>query len=315
MDARNKPIREGYPKNSRNDRTSRSNRKGLVERILNEALNDRDKENPALISMRKKKKENPEHFGRFPEMLPNYMLSIDLLMVPEDNAHKYILSVVDAGSGLVGLEGMKSKTGKATLAAFKKIMARKILQITPRVNMDAGSEFSMLKKFLVGKGVAVKVGIPDRHHSTIHAEALNKIVGKVIFAIQHDTEFKDDHKNYDRRWLDLLPLIEKQVNNNRKKRGKATRKAPIEAEDFKSPKKHEAILPNGTKVRKFLEAPYDFVSGKKLHGNFRETDLRLEKKIRTITDHVVFPNNPNIFYLLSGFTRQHVFNIDEFIVV
>ena len=44
-----------------------------------------------------------------------------------------------------------------------------------------------------------------------------------------------------------------------------------------------------------LDAPRDVVSGKRLHGRFRDTDIRWEVKPRTITQVILQPNQPPMY--------------------
>jgi hypothetical protein len=58
------------------------------------------------------------------------------------------------------------------------------------------------------------------------------------------------------------------------------------------------ILPEGTKIRVALDAPVDVISGKRLHGKFRDTDIRYEIKPKEIKQVIIQPGQPPL-YLVS----------------
>jgi hypothetical protein len=58
------------------------------------------------------------------------------------------------------------------------------------------------------------------------------------------------------------------------------------------------LLSEGDKVRVALENPIDIVTGKRLHGKFRDSDIRWEIKPRVIKQVILQPNQPPL-YLVS----------------
>ena len=61
------------------------------------------------------------------------------------------------------------------------------------------------------------------------------------------------------------------------------------------------LLDEGTLVRYLLDKPIDMLSHAKLHGSFREGDIKWSIKPTTIERLQIIPNQP-IFYKLKGLT-------------
>lgn len=57
------------------------------------------------------------------------------------------------------------------------------------------------------------------------------------------------------------------------------------------------LLPVGTKVRRQLDVPADYLTGKRLIGTFRATDIRFSKEPQTISDVVIKPGSPPLYIL------------------
>lgn len=68
------------------------------------------------------------------------------------------------------------------------------------------------------------------------------------------------------------------------------------------------LLPADTKVRVQLDAPMDYVSGKRLIGNFRATDIRFSKEPHTISDVVIKPGSPPLYILDDDTTTAYTKN-------
>ena len=57
------------------------------------------------------------------------------------------------------------------------------------------------------------------------------------------------------------------------------------------------LLPVGTEVRVQLDVPVDYLSGKRLIGTFRATDVRWSKEPHIISDVVIKPGSPPLYIL------------------
>ena len=68
------------------------------------------------------------------------------------------------------------------------------------------------------------------------------------------------------------------------------------------------LLPIDTKVRVQLDVPIDYVSGKRLIGTFRATDVRFSKEPHTISDVVIKPGSPPLYILDDDNTTAYTKN-------
>ena len=290
-------------------------RSDFVSRLINNEQTDDD---IAFIrkATQKRKKPKKSELLKTPDYRPGYLHVIDTLYLPEDvstgkpgdSGFKYVLTVVDVGSGKIGLQPMKSHSSAATTAAIKKIYARKWLSIPKRLKVDPGTEFQgSFKRYMTSKGVVIKTGITDRHSSQLHAETINAVVSKVIFLYQHAEEQANEWKEHNTTWVHLIPQIENAYNAKMEKRRKKFELPSL-------PKTNgEHILEIGTEVYKYQEAPRDPVDNAKLGNKFRQTDLRLEKQKRTITNWALLDGQTTVAYQLSGMGR-HLFTRYDFVV-
>ena len=103
-------------------------------------------------------------------------------------------------------------------------------------------------------------------------------------------ELKTNEEN--REWVKYLSDVVKAINN--------ALPPPIIAPLADEPlanKNNEEVLAIGTKVRILLEYPINIVTGKKLHGVFRSSDIRWSKEIKTITDIALNPGMPVMYQI------------------
>eukprot|EP01035_Chromulina_nebulosa_P021692 gene21692-28073_t len=218
---------------------------------------------------------------------------MDLLYLPNDKGFQYALIVVDQGTRLLEAEPLKNRSPSDIITALKKIYKRKVLSKPSIVVSDSGSEFkgsfdADLLKMGIKHHKIVKVG---RSRSVSLAERKNLTIGTIIHKILVQTEL--DSGNPSSKWTEYLPLIVKSINEkvieqlNSKKIEK-----PIK------PKHKVELLDEGQSVRVALDKPID-ISGKKLTGNFRSSDIRWDPEIKTIKYIIQKPEQP-ILYLLNG---------------
>ena len=220
----------------------------------------------------------------------------DLLFLPNDDGYKYALVVVDVATGDTDAEPIKNKTPKDVMNAIKNIYERKYLNVPSfELVVDSGNEFlGVFKEYFKKRGVYVKRAEPNRHRQVGKVEARNKIIGKAIHLRQTAQELQTGEVS--REWTEFLPRIIKAINI------KLSHK--VEKPKFGLPPTgtHE-ILKRGTKIRVALDAPKDVVSGKRLYGKFRESDIRWDTTIRTVISPLIMENQP-IMYKISG--KDHV---------
>ena len=238
------------------------------------------------------KKDKGVNMPRIEVFEENAVHQADILFLPHDGAYKYALVVVDAATKKVDAEPLKGKSAEDVLNAFMKIYGRKILKLPMRLEVDSGGEFKgAVKKYFTDKGVFVRYGQPSRHRQQALVERVNQILGKSLYMRMVGQEMLTGEK--ETRWIKDLPVMTKAINTERAKRVKKEVVDPVCAGDSCN------LLTKGTKVRVQLDEPIDLLTGEKLHGHFRSTDIRWNPKIREIKEILIRPGQPPM-YLLDG---------------
>lgn len=153
----------------------------------------------------------------------------------------------------------------------------------------------------------IRRGKTDRHRQQALAEHKNLILGRELFKIMNLQEIKTGRTN--REWVKHLPNLIQKVNANLPK----PISKPVSEDPIVTASSQE-ILPIGTEVRVKLEAPIDIVSGKKLHGTFRASDIRYEMKPRTITNFIIKDGYPILYNVddkFIGYTRNQIKPVED----
>lgn len=292
-------------------------KKAFLKRLFDKELRDSDKD----YIYNALQKPNPARKRRYKlrhlTYKPNWLHVCDLLQLPNDKGYTHCLVIVDAGSGKIGLEPLKKMTAPAVLQAAKRIYQRTALKIPTRMNVDNGSEFKgVFRKYFTEKGVVFKTGLPYRHRAISHAERVNAIVAKALFHVQYINEKESGWTQANTEWVAYISDVENGINRRRSKEARKRSKRLYEEPGELN--KGEIIVPIGTKVYRYLDAPRDSITNRVLatrgKTGFRETDLRLEKSPREIEDYIVLSGQNTIGYILSGFSRKHLFTRADFIL-
>lgn len=222
----------------------------------------------------------------------------DILYLPNDNGYKYALVVTDVASRKTDAEPLKNRKLDTIKKAFDKIYNRKILTSPSQIGFDG--EFKPLKSWLKSKfpDIVVKIGFPGRHRQQSVVESRNAVLGDIILKRQLAEEAETGESSTE--WLDDLPKIVKAFNKYMTRKIDAKYKDKIiNAPDPKCSGDSCTLFDIGQKVRVALDRPEDYVSGKRQGENFRKGDSRWSRKIFTIADIVITPNQPP-GYLLDG---------------
>lgn len=216
----------------------------------------------------------------------------DILYLPNDQGYKYCLVVTDIANRTTDAEPIKSKSCETIIRAFKKIYKRDYVK-PPKIciHFDQGTEFKgSTKTYFERMGVRVKYSLPYRHRQLANVEAKNRIIGKVLFMRMTSEELASGIKNHD--WVDYLPNVIEVINKKLTKTDDKLKEE--ENNEFTKPviipPKYGDLLKVGQKVRTALDAPKNLIDGKRIYGNFRETDIRFEKEPKKINDIVFKPN-------------------------
>ena len=162
-----------------------------------------------------------------------------------------------------------------------------------QIEVDSGGEFKgVVARWFEDQNIRVRVAEPNRHRQQGLVELKNKVIGAVLLQLQAIEELKTNKPNT--KWVKVLPTVIKFINEDLP--------PPITTQKSDLPysnKYNENLLSIGTEVRTALNHPIEINSGKKLHGNFRESDIRFSKTKHKITDVILKPSFPPM-YLIDG---------------
>jgi hypothetical protein len=237
------------------------------------------------------KKDKGVNMPHFQPRAKNTVQQADLLFLPDDNGKKYALVVIDVGSRLVDSEPLANKDASSVLAAFKKIYARKIIEIPKQIEVDPGTEFKgVVAKWFADKKVFVRVGKTARHRQQALAERANQTIGTALHRRMTAEELLTGETS--RKWTEDLPKLVKLLNKRA-----ANRKPGKWPDDPVCNGDSCNALDIGTKVRVMNEAPTDPITGQSLPGKFRSTDIRWNVKPRVIRDILLKPGYPPLYFL------------------
>jgi hypothetical protein len=243
--------------------------------------------------------------GKF--MVPIYgaVVFADLIYMNEDSqGFKFILTVVDVATRKMDAIGLKGRTSQDIIEAFEQIWKRPYL---PRENIlhiytDPGTEFKNndFKEYLNTMGIGLRHTMTARKSQSGVVEYYNHLITKALNTKTTTQELATKQANYE--WREYLDKIVKVLNdeNNTKK--------PNIKEYFKDMRTTNTELNNrlevGTLVHVRLQQPKDHLMEKnnKLHGGFRNGDVRWELDTTTISNVLLLPNQP-IRYMVKKYNN------------
>lgn len=256
------------------------------------------------VLMQKPKKDKGVNQPHTPFFSKDLKHQADLLFMPTDSGYKYALVVADVGTRTVDAEPIKGKRSSDVLNAFKIIYKRKILNKPKQISVDDGSEFKgPVAEWFRDNHVGIKTALPARHRQQSIVENKNKLIAKILFKRMHEQEFETGVES--NQWTDDLPKVISKLNENAMKRHKQLKpKTPT----YQCQGNACDMYPQGMQVHVILDAPRDYVNKKRLHGNFRETDLRFSKEPHTIEKVIVEPGQPPMYVLEHDSTTAYTKN-------
>lgn len=265
-----------------------------IDKLNQKYLNKLELWNLYKIPIRDRKNDS-YHMGDY----LNQKHQMDLLFMPNDKGFKYILVIVDVFSRFTEAEPLKNKNSIDVLRTTKKIYKRsKFLDYPKLIQVDEGTEFKgEFKKFMNNKNILIRYGKPGRHRQQAVVERKNQIIGKALFMRMTGIELINE-ENTNTEWKNHLQKIIDMINKKEFQRLKKRKKKAdnIQNEDIKCKGETCKILEKGTKVREILDKPEDLITGKRLHGKFRSTDIRWNPEIKQIKEILLIPSQP-ILYL------------------
>lgn len=280
-------------------------------------------------------REKGENRTRFYTPLePNIRQQADILYLPNDDGFRYALVVVDVSDRRIASEPLKSLKSDEVLEGFNSIYDSKRLGLPQVITFDGGSEFKgTVPDFFKDKGIGVKINTTYRHKQNCFVETANKHIGSMIHKYQTNNEMITGI--HVRDWVKALPVVLEVLNETfadkkKKENDKELQKPEPKGvsgkimqteldkfyqkvagdksvgtvtKDFSRAKGKSAdALPVGTNVRVKLEQPIDNVTKKKLHGNFRSSDVKWELKPSQVERVVLNPNQPPLYQVSN---HQH----------
>ncbi|KYQ93229.1 hypothetical protein DLAC_05872 [Tieghemostelium lacteum] len=256
------------------------------------------------------KKDKGLNIPRIQEFEENYKQQADLLFLPDDEGFKYVLVVVDLGNRLTDAEPLKTKYSSEVKEAFEEIYKRGILKLPVQIQMDPGSEFKgETKKYFEDEGVDIRYGIVGRHRNQALVESRNKSIGSALHKRMTAEEILTGEVS--RSWVSDLPVIIKSLNKRLKRvvsKGKLISDLPVCEGDSCE------ILNIGDKVRSLLDNPIDYTTEKRLHGNFRASDIRWNPKVKTISKLMIKPGYPPLYKVKGSkiwYTKNQLQLVDD----
>ena len=215
----------------------------------------------------------------------------DLLFLPNDDGYKYCLVVVDIATRKVDAEPLKTKESKEVKQALQKIYKRRILKSPLRLEIDSGKEFEGAFRTYFNNLLKIVKKIVGRHRQQSVVETKNFQIGKILNTRMLVEEINNDDTS--RSWVDILPKVIQLINKYFSHKAMDTNvDEPIKTNKFSS-----SMLSVGTRVRKQLDNPVDYVNENNLSGKFRAGDIRWSKTIHTITLFYLRPAQPPMYQL------------------
>ena len=250
--------------------------------------------NNLTTAPRKEKNVDIPHIGNN-ILEPNLFQVAGLLYLPSDSfGFKYLLVVVDVFNKICDAEPMKFRDADATIKAFEKLYARKILKIPDILQCDAGSEFKGLEddELFENEHTRIKYALPNRHRQQSIVERKNKEIGSTIIKFQTAQELLK-HEVV-KGWVKHLPDLIKAINERASKV-----KPRILTDDVLSTKYSRDLIPLHEHVRAVLDYLINPATKTRIGNIFRAGDMRFGEADRTVEKIILNPNLPPM-YMLNG---------------
>ena len=224
------------------------------------------------------------------------------LIIPETktkSGYRYALVCVDIHSRKCDAAPLRDKTSDSIIEGYHEIYTRKILKIPKVMHVDSGTEFKgEVANYLTNKlGIKVRVADVQRHRQQAIVERKNQLIGAIIAQLQGEKEL--DTRSVNTEWVELLPSIIKEINENLPK--------PITTQPSNFPysdKTNEDLIPMGSMVRVALNHPINIHNEKTLSGRFRDSDIKWSPQKYPVTEILLKPSQPPM-YLTTHDKSQH----------
>ena len=278
--------------------------KTLAQRLMTKPIADKGDEVP--------------HYSR--DIPKNHNHQADLLYLPVDDKSKYALVVIDIASRLIDAEPLTKRDSQSVVDAISIIYRRRILSKPSIITVDQGSEFKLsFKKYCDSSNIFIKYAKPYRHRQVALVERANSRIAKLLFERMIEEEMLT--KNASTQWVDVLKQTVEKLNKITTKRLKTKKKKTDETDEtdddeIKCSGDNCNLYDIGTRVRLQLDAPIDYLSGKREHGyNFRQTDIRWTREPHLITNYILKPGLPPMYIVdddnTTAFTKKQLQPVND----
>jgi hypothetical protein len=262
----------------------------MLKKIVKNLLGPEEDTRKLQSLYKQPRAEKKEDMAQFQVFKSNLIQQADLLFITNDRGYKYILVVVDDHSKKMDAEKLREKDSVHVAKAFRKIYDRNILKIPEQIELDDGKEFKgEVREFFDEHNTRIRYALPNRHRQQGLVERKNQILGTIIHRIQTYKELEKNNGKLNREWIKLLPNIVEQINEHLPKPlTDAVKDTPI-SNDY-----NKKLLPIGTHVRIQLDHPIG-TNNKRLHGEFRSSDIRWTPKIYKVTQVLLVDGKPPMY--------------------
>lgn len=252
------------------------------------------------------KKDKGENMPKIQAIKRNAVHQADILFLPNDNGYKYLLVIVDVKTGFTDAEPLKTKQTKEIIKAMENIYSRKYLNHPLRLEIDSGSEFKGIEfsRFLDKYKINPRYAKIGRHRQQALVERRNQTIGKVLFMRMTGKELIAEEEE-NKEWVDIIPKLIELMN---KKQNKKNQKKENPSDEILCKGDTCNILEEGIKVRVQLDNPINVITGKRLSGKFRTTDIKWDPEIRTIKHIILKPNSPPLYILNDEYNVAYTKN-------
>jgi hypothetical protein len=266
--------------------------KGLKYQLFKAVNVDTEKQNVKMLTAQPIHKNEK---GKFMVFKKFGVVQADLIYMRDDPAgYKYILTVVDVATRVMDAIPLRGREAYDVIEGFEQVFKHTALYTDP------GTEFKnkQFHDYMNEKNIPVYHSMTNRKGQMGIVEYYNHLITRTL-GMKMTTEELNTKEEYN-NWAEILPKIVEVLNK------KENLKVPQLSEFFKEPRmtvtEEKKMLQEGTVVHVRLQAPKDHLADKnnKLHGGFRNGDVRWELDCTEINNVVILPNQP-IRYMVKKY--------------
>ncbi len=219
------------------------------------------------------------------------IIMMDVLFLPEDNGFPYALVALDLATNNIDCEPIKTKHAQTILNAFKIILKRKFIKL-PRtmVITDDGNE--VFAQYLSKNKIIHRETISGKHRQMMPMDSRCAVIGSYLMRAMHTDETVTGETS--RKWKARLTQLVKILNTPQYlKQQLWTADVPDNFGNTGGPP--QTLLNIGQEVRIPMDNPIDHITNKRLHGTFRQGDLRWSKQKYKVAWVYLNPEQPPLY--------------------